>query len=305
MIDYSTKNTSFLDVQKELEQQGIKNNAFMLQLNDEDLKGLDMDDLSQSGDSALWKKLSLECIANPWYYFREVVKIPKAGGGNMPLPIDQGLLAQIFIILNEQSYWRTGHRQSLKTTTSAAILDYFARYWNKPSVVISKSLADARTVRGKMTAHNFLPSVYSSPEFPSDATNIGRSGSHAEIILIDEAEFVHYTDLLTEFILSQEGKHRIMFNSVINDHAEEYGAINVLRSATKWNNKFYDIGLLQEPALYHIDFHWKELNRPYWNDTWYEELSRMIDNPEVVRRELDCIRNPRKIVGFVKDQRLS
>lgn len=117
----------------------------MLQLNDEDLKGLDMDDLSQSGDSALWKKLSLECIANPWYYFREVVKIPKAGGGNMPLPIDQGLLAQIFIILNEQSYWRTGHRQSLKTTTSAAILDYFARYWNKPSVVISKSLADART----------------------------------------------------------------------------------------------------------------------------------------------------------------
>lgn len=308
MIDYSTKNQSFLDTHEELKEQGIKNNDFMLLLLDEDLKGVDLDQVSSGKNSKLFGKVQKECVANPWYYFREVLKLPIDGGGEIMFPLDQGLLAQIYVILNGQSCWVTRFRQSLKTFTGAAILDYFARYHHKSSSIIDRDLESCRNIRRKMTAHDNLPSLNASPKNSSVAVGLALDVKHSDIVLVDNAEYINCVDIITEktFVTKDCPKNIcFMYLSTINDAAEKCGALNVLRSASPWNNKLYDIGLLSgSPALYHINYHWSELNRKRWDEKWYETMERVMANPDAVRREIDCIRNQRTIRCFKEDTRL-
>ena len=74
----TTKNKSFLDMHNYLKAMGIKNNEFMLTLVDPDLDGVNPYDPMLS---MLYKqKILRECMCNYWYFLREVVRIPAAGG---------------------------------------------------------------------------------------------------------------------------------------------------------------------------------------------------------------------------------
>ena len=75
MIQYNTKNKSFLKMHHILKEMGIENNAFFLLLYDETLlyiESLDEDNLSDEQKL----RVHIEISKNPWYYFREIVKIP-------------------------------------------------------------------------------------------------------------------------------------------------------------------------------------------------------------------------------------
>lgn len=76
--DYLTKNDSFIELAYTLKKEGIKNYDFFLVLFDEDLAGIDPYDENLS--DVLKLKVQRECINNYWYYIREIVRIPEAGG---------------------------------------------------------------------------------------------------------------------------------------------------------------------------------------------------------------------------------
>lgn len=78
IFDYATKNESFIELAYELKKEGIKNNNFFLCLFDEELVGVDPYDPTLSDTMKL--KIQNECMNNYWYFIREVVKIPEAGG---------------------------------------------------------------------------------------------------------------------------------------------------------------------------------------------------------------------------------
>lgn len=77
MYDITTKNISFLKVSKMLRQRKVKNNKFMLELNDPSLVGVDpySRDLTNAQKVAIYR----ECCNNLWYFIREVVRIPADG----------------------------------------------------------------------------------------------------------------------------------------------------------------------------------------------------------------------------------
>ena len=72
MIHYSTTNQSFIKMSVILEDLGIKNNTFMLNLIDEDL--LDIDPFSKDLTLIQKAKIINEIVNNPWYYYREIVR---------------------------------------------------------------------------------------------------------------------------------------------------------------------------------------------------------------------------------------
>ena len=127
ILDWKTTNKSFLDLHKDLKRLGIKNNTFFLRLYDKDLQGIDP--YSAILPLELQLKIILECIRNPWYYLREVCRIPVDGkpiepGGGTQYRIDRNNLATWYLFLNGIDHYASKPRQTGKTQDAIAKLNY-------------------------------------------------------------------------------------------------------------------------------------------------------------------------------------
>lgn len=120
IIDTKTRNISFKQTAVDLHKLGIKNNTFFLRLYDAGLQGVDPYNPLLSQEMVL--RIINECIINPWYYLREVARIPEQGGSSMPFKLHRGNLAQTFLFLNGIDSYITIPRQQGKTQSICAII---------------------------------------------------------------------------------------------------------------------------------------------------------------------------------------
>lgn len=112
IYDYTTKNDSFIELAYQLKEEGIKNWNFFLVLFDEELVGVDPYDENLS--MAMKLKIQREVINNYWYFIREVIKIPEAGGFTF-YKLNKLNLATSFCMDLNLNEFIEGPRQSGKT----------------------------------------------------------------------------------------------------------------------------------------------------------------------------------------------
>ena len=166
MYDEATKNQSFLKVSKILEESGVKNNKFMLELKNENLYFVDPHDpnLSFQGKMNVLK----ECYDNIWYFLREVVRMPVQDGGSVPFELDISNCAQIYLSMLNCNSWITKPRQRFGTMSSLVLGDYFRIFYAKNNLDFAKERTfvylcdtfstDIRQLKGKAnTIIAFLP----------------------------------------------------------------------------------------------------------------------------------------------------
>lgn len=127
MYDWKTNNKSFVKLYTDLAKLGIKNNKFFLRLYDKDLAGLDVYNPMLPTDMQL--KVILECIINPWYWLREVCRIPVDGmpiepGGGSEFLADRNNIASWYCFLNGIDHYDSKSRQLGKTQNAVAQLNY-------------------------------------------------------------------------------------------------------------------------------------------------------------------------------------
>ena len=111
-IHYETTNLSFLKTHALLKSRGIKNNTFFLAIYDRSIIGLnyfDEDNLTQEQKLRILK----ECKINPWFFLREIFRVPETGGA-VHFKLDIGNLAQTYVMLNNISYITERPRQTGK-----------------------------------------------------------------------------------------------------------------------------------------------------------------------------------------------
>lgn len=118
MIHANTKNFSFLKVHLFLKNKGIKNNAFFLELIDESLDGVDVFD-EENLTTEQKQRIIIECCRNPWYFFREVLRIPAAG--LIRFELNLGNLASLWCSLNSINHYLILPRQIGKTQCEMAM----------------------------------------------------------------------------------------------------------------------------------------------------------------------------------------
>lgn len=108
-----TKNKSFLEVSRDLKELGIKNHYFMLELKNPNVANLDpySDNLTIEQISDIIN----ECMVNPWYYLREVARIPTDGGVPIRYKANRGNIAQAWCLLHGVDSWLVLPRQQGKT----------------------------------------------------------------------------------------------------------------------------------------------------------------------------------------------
>lgn len=120
IIDTKTSNISFKQTAADLHRLGIKNNLFMLRLYDKSLQGVDPFSPLLSQDMVV--RIINECIINPWYYLREIARIPEQGGTSIPFQLHRGNLAVVFLFINGIDNYITIPRQKGKTQSIISIL---------------------------------------------------------------------------------------------------------------------------------------------------------------------------------------
>lgn len=77
-VHINTKNISALRIAKLLKEMGIKNNKFVLAITQKELFDIDPHNLKDNSRE-LKEKIALESKINPWYYLREIIRVPAAG----------------------------------------------------------------------------------------------------------------------------------------------------------------------------------------------------------------------------------
>lgn len=137
--DWNTKNKSFLQLSHDLYKMGIKNNKFFLRLCDTDLVGIDP--YSPVLPKDMQVKIFIECLINPWYWLREILRIPVDGkpietGQGSPYLIDRNNLACWYLFLNGIDHYQSKPRQTGKTQDCMAKFNYAYHFGNMASTML-------------------------------------------------------------------------------------------------------------------------------------------------------------------------
>ncbi len=125
--DFKTRNKSFLELYSDLYKLGVKNNKFFLRIYDTSLIGVDPYAPKLPLDIQL--RIFLECLINPWYFLREIARIPEDGapievGGGTQYRIDRNNLACWYLFLNGIPFYQSKPRQRGKTQDCLCRFNY-------------------------------------------------------------------------------------------------------------------------------------------------------------------------------------
>lgn len=116
---YSTQNTTWLEYASLLEQANVRNCLFHLALHNPELEHVDPHDPNLPYLTKL--AITIECKANPWYFWREVVRVP-AATGSLPkkLRANRAIISLFWSLLNSFDYYLEQIRQTGKTAGGEA-----------------------------------------------------------------------------------------------------------------------------------------------------------------------------------------
>lgn len=122
--DLKTKNTSFVEFSALLKSMGVKNHLFMLTLMQPELQGVDpfSDKLTEEQKF----KIRVECTFNPWYFIREIMRVPPTAG-DIPGPLlaNRGNISLWWSFLNHIDYFLVQIRQTGKSLNSDGITVWY------------------------------------------------------------------------------------------------------------------------------------------------------------------------------------
>lgn len=125
IIDKKTVNTSFIRYSSVLRSMGIDNCEWPLQLHDPELQGIDPFSEKVYTSKELIARIALECLANPFYHFREIARDPN-GSDEYPLRFkaNRGNMALFWLFFNHITTVLIQIRQTGKSFSTDTLMTY-------------------------------------------------------------------------------------------------------------------------------------------------------------------------------------
>lgn len=163
----NTTNKSFLRMHSLLKKMGIKNNTFFLACTQKELLNIDPHN-EKSITPEIAARIAYECKVNPWYYFREVVRMPSQGGDSVPFILNRANLALIWTFLNGTNIYLVQPRQTGKTISTQAIASWIMFIGTKNFTMAMY------TKDNKLREENVSRLKYIKEELPSYLTHFNK-----------------------------------------------------------------------------------------------------------------------------------
>lgn len=287
----STTNKSFLEVHQYLKDSGRTNNKFMLVLLDPDLAKIDPHDPNLS--RMMKTKVLKECLHNPWYFFREVVRIPDSGQARgVKFELTRGNLALIFCLMLNLNTFLEMPRQTGKTISSLCWYLYLFNFGtaNAEMSFLNKKLDDSKlNLQRIREIRDLLPSyLIMDQAFAPDGSKI-RGKNNVETLqhpvnnnrirtVASARNKVMAASLMrgrTTPIIYIDEYGFIQYNSII--YTNMVPAFNTAAANARRNNTPYGMLVTTTPGMLTTDegieaFEMKEAATPF-SEHWYD-LSR-------------------------------
>ena len=102
--DFGTKNESFLLTARELKDLGIKNWFMCLEVKHPELGVQDIDPYDPNITPQDIGKIVIECKHNPWFYFRELARVPVSGAGDVQFYLHRANHAAIWSFIHSLDF---------------------------------------------------------------------------------------------------------------------------------------------------------------------------------------------------------
>lgn len=132
--DFNTRNDTFLKLahlyRDELK---VKNWKFHLALLQPELSGVDP--YAENLDLTTKAKIAYECKFNPWYYFREVARIPQSGPVPSPFLANRGNIALYWSFFNHINFGLLQPRQTGKSVSTDVLMVGLMFIWGFKTVI--------------------------------------------------------------------------------------------------------------------------------------------------------------------------
>jgi hypothetical protein len=280
IVDYQTKNKTFLDFVSLMQHMEVKNCLFALALLQPALQGVDpfSPDLTPEQHAMI----SLECTYNPWYFIREVIRFPPVAGDTpIELRANRANISLWWCFLNHIDYFLIQPRQTGKSVNADGISVWYqlfgtmntrANLLTKNGDLIKENIARLKKIRKLLPSYlvNIVKAdtdnqkeftnyskgnrlVAAQAQANEDAArNVGR-GLTAPFNQSDEVAFLKFAHISIPVMLAGSGAAReeaarngIPYGNLFTttagkiDTDEGAFAYTMLQEAMSWNEILYD-----------------------------------------------------------------
>lgn len=233
IADYNTSNRTFVRLAGIYKSMGVDNCEFHLALHDSSLVGVDPHDPNLTEDQI--NRITTECAINPWYFFREVVKLAATAGPDaVPIRANRGNISLYWLFFNHITTMLIQPRQTGKSVSTDALMVYLfgiatvktdVSLLTKDDNLRVKNVARVKSIleelpfylnfkTGRDTynteklslsqlGNNYITNVAQSSK--KAALNVGRGMTNA-INQIDEIAFVSNIETTLPALLAASGK---------------------------------------------------------------------------------------------------
>jgi len=281
IVDYNTKNKSFLRTAGIFKKMGVENAEFILALHNPNLVGVDPHSPTLTEQEVIW--ISKECNENFWYFIREVVRVPATGS---PEPVqfraNRGNIALYWLFLNHITSMLIQPRQTGKSISTDILMMWIlevgavnvhANLLTKDDALRTNNVKRLKELmdnlpryldlRSKKDTNNTekvtikrIDNMYTSSvgqASPKAALNLGR-GMTIAINQIDEIAFVNNIDVTLPALLAASGAARDnakaagapygnIFTTTAGFLSSNSGryAKKIYDNSFRWTELFYDL----------------------------------------------------------------
>lgn len=284
----STTNKSFLEMHQYLKDCGIQHNSFMLALLDPDLARVDPHDPTLN--RIMKQKVLRECIHNPWYFFREVIRIPDSGQATgVKFNLNRGSLASLFCLMLNLNIFQEEPRQTGKTIGA---LSWYLYLFNFGTANAEMSFLNKRHDDSKLNLQRIRDIRKLLPSYLVMDTAFSPDGSRVRAK--SNVETLQHPVNNNKIITTASARNKVAAASLLRGHTtpiiyiDEYGfiqynsiiytnmvpAYNTAAENAKRNNSPYGILITTTPGMLTTDegieaFNMKESATPF-SERWYD-----------------------------------
>lgn len=286
IVDTKTPNESFIRLAGLYKAMGIENHAFILQLHNPSLQGIDPHSPNLSTEQII--AITKECRDNPFYFFREVVRVPASGFADpIPFIASRGNIALYWLFFNHITVYLEQIRQTGKSVGCDCLNAYILNVGGISTKIqlltkddslrvanvkrikeIMDGLPPYLNLRSKKDTNNTenitvqrlgneLVTAVGQPS-PKSAMNIGR-GMTSPILFIDEFNFISNIDITMSGLLPATtaarenakkagGFYGNVYTSTAGYLSTRSGKFgySVYQSGFRWTEKLFDTKNLEE-----------------------------------------------------------
>lgn len=189
LYDLGSSNKSFVQLARDLKLLGVKHWYFPLEINDISLINIDPYACDKEGHTLLSKdqvmRIMTELYRNPWYYLREIARIPDPGGTAVPYRANRGNIAQAWCFIHGIDSWLCLTRQQGKTQSALAIQDWAYNFGTSQSqfIFINKDGENAKeNLRRLREQTKLLPEYLQFIRYVDDDGKITKATDNATTI---------------------------------------------------------------------------------------------------------------------------